>query len=1587
MPPKNPTKKYQKKDPISHCLDRPDMYVGSTRLRKIEEYVAEQKDDTYVIINKEIKSSPAILRIFIEALSNAIDNVERSKKTKTPCTTIKVTLNQETGETSIWNDGDVVPIEMDPDEGVYNHTMIFGQLLTGSNYDDEEERIVAGRNGLGIKLCNIFSTTFTVEGIDPNEGKSFSQTWTNNMRDVADPVVKKKKGKGYTKVSWIPDFKHFGLEKYTKDIVELYTRHVIDSAMLSKVKVYLNDELIPNKTLTHYSQFYDCPTDEKIYIKTPTSEVLLTPAPSFQVISFVNGVYTRLGGQHVDAWSEEIFRPIVDKFNGKDKKTKAKTPKINITDVKQFFRLFVVSTVVRPEFDGQDKNKLESPQVPAQVKTSQINTITKWSVMDNIEDIIRSKEMLVLKKSEKGKKKNVKVDGLDPANNAGGKHSSECSLFVCEGLSAKTYVVAGINTGVYGKKGRDWFGVLPVTGKLLNVRNATPSSIADNKVIVSFIQTTGLRHGLDYTVEENFKTLSYGKVIVVADADCFTYDTPVIIKKNNVIDIVSISSLNDKWKTDSCIVDDTEIWSSNGWTKLLAVKRKIVDKKTLSINTPSGYVKCSEDHPIYVNKTKKVLAKDLKVGDIVLRTRKQTPVNTNNLYETANQLQVYQKSKKSNEELLECVEYENSLCSPINIESENNISEEEAWLFGFFFAEGSCDIYTFEKDRDTTTKNNTTRSRKRWEKWVIHHENTIKELMMIKEKSPYEKKKLKLTFQRLENAKKNTKRVSKCDKEILYRTNYSWHIDNCDIKLLEKCKNILEKTYPTHSYNIIQTRKASTNNQDSYRILLNGGKTVEEHIKLWRNMFYDKNIRKNKKVPYCILNSTNKIKDNFLKGYYDGDGFRALAKTKNACGFDILGQLGAQGMCFILENLGYSYNIHKKQSCDDVYTIHYSNTFRRNDPNRIKSIEVVNYDHKYYYDVETENHKLNPGIGQIITSNCDGIHIEGLIMNLIHSLFPSLLDRKEPYLIGMKTPIARVFIPKKDDLLFYDENRFNKYISEQTKKVNAKYYKGLGTTREEDVPDTFGLKMIEYVTDNHSAANMNKVFHKKYADTRKTWLEEYSPHEQSFSLDDQDNISQMTLSNFLNGEMIKFSHADCSRSIPNGIDGLKESQRKILYAVRKRNLKYSGSSLKVAQLSGYTAEHSNYHHGEQNLQDTIINMASGFPGTNNIPLLYPDGGFGTRLEGGKDAASARYIFTKMEGMTEYIFRAEDDPLLTPVNDDGDLVQPEYYVPIIPMILVNGCTAGIGTGWSCNIPCYNPLDLVKSIREWIGNDGEVLLEDPDDGSITSILPPLVPWYRDFKGDIKADGENRFITKGIVSSVKPSVKEVSELPIGMWTNKFKENCEDLIGDKKLKSMKNYSTTRDVNFVLTESADGMYCNIENLKLHSYVYTSNMVLFNEKEKLKKYDNTDEIIINFCKVRLEYYVKRKKHQVGTLEKEIRHMGNKERFVQEVIDNTLDIMNVPEDVLIDELKNRGYDEEPDQGGYDYLLRLQVRTFTADKVKQLKNDIASSKKKLDTLKKTTPEKMWLSDLDEFEKQYDKWLKDMAKRVPKKPKGKK
>jgi DNA topoisomerase-2 len=288
-------------------------------------------------------------------------------------------------------------------------------------------------------------------------------------------------------------------------------------------------------------------------------------------------------------------------------------------------------------------------------------------------------------------------------------------------------------------------------------------------------------------------------------------------------------------------------------------------------------------------------------------------------------------------------------------------------------------------------------------------------------------------------------------------------------------------------------------------------------------------------------------------------------------------------------------------------------------------------------------------------------------------------------------------------------------------------------------------------------------------------------------------------------------------------------------------------------------------------------------------------------------------------------------------------------------------------------------MIEAIKIWIENDGEVLVSDPDDPkNIVSMFPEFSPWYRGFIGEIEKNGENRFISYGIIEEGKKGTVDIKELPVSMWTSNFAEFCEDLKAEKKLKSVSNYSSTKNVHFVLTEG-DDFHCDLDNLKLHSYLYNSNMVMFNEKLQIKKHETVDSILDNFCRVRFDYYEKRKRHQLDSLEKEIRYLGNKERFVSEVVSKTISIMNEKESDIIQVLTARGYDEDPKktegEGGYDYLLRMQVRTFTADKIKELNNDIMSLKEKLEGLRAKSEKDIWIEELDQFENAYKRWLSEI------------
>ena len=335
----------------------------------------------------------------------------------------------------------------------------------------------------------------------------------------------------------------------------------------------------------------------------------------------------------------------------------------------------------------------------------------------------------------------------------------------------------------------------------------------------------------------------------------------------------------------------------------------------------------------------------------------------------------------------------------------------------------------------------------------------------------------------------------------------------------------------------------------------------------------------------------------------------------------------------------------------------------------------------------TDTSSLRYGHLMIMTDqDHDGSHIKGLIINFFDHFWPSLL--KIPgFLLEFITPIVKATKgkgPNKREVSFFTIPEYEtwKARNDNGKGWVLKYYKGLGTSTTEDAKKYFSdlgkhLKPFKVANDD-SRALIDMAFNKKKADDRKEWLRAF---EDGTFMDH--SVDEIPIEDFVNKELILFSRADNVRSIPCAVDGFKPGQRKILFSCFKRNLK---SEIKVAQLAGYVSEHSAYHHGEISLCMTIVNMAQVFVGSNNLNLLQPLGQFGTRLQGGKDAASPRYIFTNLSSLARTIFHPADDPLLNYLNDDGQSIEPEWYIPVIPMLLVNGGD-GIGTGWSTGIPNY------------------------------------------------------------------------------------------------------------------------------------------------------------------------------------------------------------------------------------------------------------------------------------------------------------
>jgi DNA topoisomerase II len=585
----------------------------------------------------------------------------------------------------------------------------------------------------------------------------------------------------------------------------------------------------------------------------------------------------------------------------------------------------------------------------------------------------------------------------------------------------------------------------------------------------------------------------------------------------------------------------------------------------------------------------------------------------------------------------------------------------------------------------------------------------------------------------------------------------------------------------------------------------------------------------------------------------------------------------------------------------------------------------------------------------------DGSHIKGLCINFIAYLWPSLLNISG-FIGFMNTPILKASKSNKT-LQFYTQGDYDawKEANENGKGYKIKYYKGLGTSTSKEFKEYFKEKrVVSFVEAQGDGTLIDKVFNKTKADERKQWLVQY---DRKRYLD----VANKSISyhDFIDNELIHFSKYDCDRSIPNVMDGLKISQRKILFSAFKKNLH---QEIKVAQFSGYVSEQSGYHHGEASLNGAIVNMAQDYVGSNNLHLLMPNGQFGTRLQGGKDSASERYIYTKLNALTRKIFRKEDDGVLEYLDDDGLSVEPIYYVPIIPMVLVNGAL-GIGTGFATNIPCYDPKQIIHCIKQKI-KDGTMEYEEPN----------MVPYYRGFKGTIAKIEDHRYATTGCYHVQGKSTLVITELPIGTWNENYVNFLEKCLDDKKWK-MKDYrdlSTDKDivmeiqfVSGVTLSDQKTLDKIVKQLKLTTTLSTSNMYLFNKNETLTKYENANAILNDFIETRLEYYETRKQNQIIHLEGLLMLYSNKYRFITELLENVMDLRKKKACAIEAMLIERKYDHLEEKGGYNYLIKMPMDMVNEENVEKLKTDFDHTKEALEALKQKSIVDMYYDELCELE----------------------
>ena len=1517
-------------------------------------------------------------KLFDEGLVNCRDHVIRMEQAIKngdencyPVSYIDIGISDD-GIITMVNDGNGIDIAQHPEYKVWIPELIFGHLRTSTNYDKSEKKIVGGKNGFGFKLVLIWSTWGKIETVDHTRGLKYIQEFKNNLEIIEKPTISKSKIKPYTKISFKPDYKRLGIENLSQDMIALFRRRVYDIGAVTDntLKVKFNSSLIPVKNLLKYSQFL-IGKDREIKYESANDRweycVSLAPEGEFYQVSFVNGIFTSKGGKHVEYILNQIIRKLTIYIKSKKKID------VKPSAIKEQLMLILRCDIENPSFDSQTKDYMNIPiskfGSTCTVSDKFVEKIAKMGVMSSACAITEVKDNQSQKKTDGNKIKNIRgIPKLIDANFAGTANSSQCSLIFCEGDSAKAGIVSGLS-----KEDRNFIGIYPMKGKMFNVRGETTAKIGDNKEICEIKQILGLEYGKIYTQNDVVTKLRYGKVLFMTDQDL----------DGSHIKGLGINLFDSEWKS---LIEIPEFIGYMNTPILKATKGKMI--KQFYNDGEYNEWKNSNDQKGWNIKYYKGLgtstSKEFK--EYFLNKKIVTFQNTGDSSSAIIDM-VFNK-KRSNDRKEWLSQYKRELFLDT---SKSSITYEE------FINKDLIHFSKYDNDRSIPNMVDGLKISQRKIlfaafKKKLHNEIKVAQFSgYVSEHSCYHHGEASLSGAIVGMAQDF---VGSNNINLLKPNGQFGCIDPETPVLLwngsiEKAKNIKvgdkligdDGTWRIVSKltsGIDEMYKISNGNLDNY--IVNSHHILTLYYSGHKSIFWKESSKSWFMNYFDDITKTAKSKSFRTDTSIEGNHFNKSKLTK-ANAYEKLLEFSKT----ISDNNIFDINVQQYLKLPNSVKTHMKG---------IINTEIIQWEQQ---SLDIDPYILGLWLGDGM-SDCHAF--ASMDWQIVQSWAIWLNS------IGCETCHVKNIPPHENHTFYIRRIGSSKYNEPSICETshNSKTCKGCLTSKYKSKACDWSfdrrnetIRCSGTNINSHKAVNLNPF--KELCKKNNLYQNKHVPSK--YIINSEENRLKIlagmidtdgTLRKQKNSYRYEISQCEKRKH-------LLESFRIIAGSLGFRAKIYGTKDLFTLSITGdninkipvklprkqipYQERIRNYHKIHK---IEIKNIGKGkFCGWNidkNERFLLGDFTIthNTRLLGGKDAASERYIFTELNKITRLIYPEIDDKILSYLEDDGTPVEPIHYIPIIPMVLING-SKGIGTGFSTDIMCYDPLQIMSKLQLMLQNKEHNINIDP--------------YYKGFKGTIEYfQNANRYLIKGKYNIIKKDVIQITELPLGTWTYDYKQYLESLMEENKKKEKKKNILIKDYNDLSTESIIDITitfysnkldellkqnvdcsnnkineCNgLEKyLKLYSLHSTTNMHLFDVNEKLKRYDNVNEIIEDYYVVRLDCYKRRKEYLINYLENELLYISNKARFINDNLSGKIDLRRKKNTFIVEMLREMKYDMKNDDN-YSYLISMPMNSVSEENVEKLMKEQENKKTELERIKKTYIEEMWLNELAILKEKY-------------------